>query len=134
MHCRLVTCALATIYVLSASVHAHPGSGIAVTGNGTIYFSDVSRRTIWKYSPEGELTPLLRDHWTRDLKLTPDGALYYEREGDANGSPAPRSLWRLKPSGEPERLIDFTHDLSRFSGEPFAVDVQGRVVTVPLGV
>jgi hypothetical protein len=127
MNYRFSLCALFLAAALGVAVHAHPGSGIVVSEDGTVYFADVSRRTIWKCSPDGTLAPLLRDHWTHDLKLTRDGILYYEVEGPSNGSQAPCSLWRLNPKGEPERLIAFTHDRSSFAGEPFAVDGSGNI-------
>lgn len=123
---RILAAALVTLF-LCASLRAHPGSGIAVADDGTIYFADVGRRTIWLYSPDGKLTPVLRNHWTHDLKLTSDGLLYFEREGDANGSAAPRSLSRIKPGEKPELLIDYTLDFASFAGEPFTIDDEGNI-------
>jgi len=110
-----------------ALASAHPGSGIAITPDGTIYIADVSRETIWKIAADGKAVPLLRDHWTHDVKLAADGSLYYEVEGDSDGGPAPRSLWRQNPDGTRENLIPFTHDFASFAGEPFAVDQDGNV-------
>ncbi len=125
---RMYSCVFVIVLgVLCASVLAHPGSGIVVTENGTIYFADVAQRTIWKVSPDGMRTALLRNHWTHDLKLTGDGTLYYEAEGDGNGGPAPRSLWRIEPDSKPERLIAYTNDFASFAGEPFTIDAEGNV-------
>ena len=106
--------------------HAHPGNGIVVAPDGTVYFADVARETIWKLSPDGDLTPLVRDTWTHCLYLAPDGTLYYEREEPAEGV-APCSFWRITPDGQRERVIAPQRDRRNFAGAEFAVDGEGNV-------
>ena len=119
---------LAACIALCACVaaHAHPGAGLVVADDGTVFFADVGRETIWKLSPEGELTPLVRDRWTHALFLAADGTLYYERE-IPNGGTAPCSLWRITPDGTHERLIAPQPDRRNFAGDEFVVDAVGNV-------
>ncbi len=89
---------------VSAVALAHPGDGIVVAPDGTIYFTDVGRKIIWKLSPDGTLSPAARDRWTHGLLLAADGTLYYEREVQ-RGDAFPASFWKMTPDGEQVRLI-----------------------------
>jgi hypothetical protein len=47
-------------------VLGHPGSGIVVTADGTVFFQDSVARTIWRVGRDGKLTPFhdkLGGHW-----------------------------------------------------------------------
>ena len=111
---------------ISLTAAAHPGSGVVVTPDGAVYFSDVSRRTIWHVPLGGEPAPLVQNSWTHTMALASDGSLYYEREEPAQG-PAPTSLWRITPDGVRTRLIPPQQDRSMFSGPDFAIDHEGNV-------
>jgi sugar lactone lactonase YvrE len=114
------------VLVLCHATLAHPGAGIVVRPDGTVCFTDISRRTIWEVAPDGERIPLVQGVWTHSIALAPDGALYYEREEPADG-PAPNSFWRIAPGGKPERLIAPQPDRSVFGGSEFVIDSAGAV-------
>ncbi len=119
---------LAIVGALAAAVvaAAHPGNGIAVAPDGTVYFADVARETIWRVPPGGGPVAAVRDRWTHSLQLAADGTLYYEREEPVEGV-APASFWRLTPEGRNERLIAPQSDRRSFSGGEFAIDEAGNV-------
>jgi sugar lactone lactonase YvrE len=50
--------AFAVLAVLQPAV-AHPGNGIVVAPDGTVYFADVHHETIWKVVPDG--APVVAD-------------------------------------------------------------------------
>ncbi|MFG0256668.1 MAG: hypothetical protein ACF8GE_02075 [Phycisphaerales bacterium JB043] len=112
--------------VVSMGAGAHPGNGIDVAPDGTVYFADVARQTIWRLDPSGSLEELVTDRWTHSLDLAPDGTLYYEREVVTNGV-APASFWRIRPDGTHERLIPPQSDRRQFAGGDFGVDHEGSV-------
>jgi len=78
------------ILALAESALAHPGSGIAVDGEGQIYFTQTNGKGTWKVNSKGELTLIsdVRHHWLdidlagnfsrshlKDFqRITPDGA------------------------------------------------------------
>ncbi len=106
---------------------AHPGDGIVMRRDGTIYFTDVARETIWKLSPDGVLSELRQNSWTHGLFLASDGTLYYEREVQ-RGEAWPCSLWKMTPEGEHVRLIEPQLDRMKFAGAPFVIDSKGHVL------
>src|SRR6266480_913262 len=78
------------ILALAESALAHPGSGIAVDGEGQVYFTQTNGKGTWKVNSKGELTLIsdVRHHWLdidlagnfsrshlKDFqRITPDGA------------------------------------------------------------
>ncbi len=130
MRCgRLCWLAVSLLICLSVSnvTVAHPGDGIVVTPDGTIYFTDVARRVIWKVSADGALSAEKRDRWTHSLFLETDGALYYEREVQRGADAWPASFWKITPDGQHVRLIEPQLDRREFAGGPFVMDKQGNV-------
>jgi len=121
----VVVAVFAALFLAPVGV-GHPGSGIAVRDDGTVIFTDISRRTIWEVAPGGEPVALVRDRWTHSLMLGPDGALYYEREEPVEGV-APCSFWRLGEDGAHERLIAPTRERRAFAGTVFALDAEMNV-------
>lgn len=105
----------------------HPGSGLEVAGDGTIYLADVGRETIWRISPEGEVSPLVTDSWTHELQLDGDGAIVYERE-HTGAEQAPRSLRRIDAQGNERVLIAPPADRGRFGSSAFARLADGSVL------
>lgn len=63
-NCRRLVLILAAASLLSATVIAHPGSGIAVDRLGQVYFLDTGSG-LWKIDTQGRLTKLsgLLNHW-----------------------------------------------------------------------
>ena len=112
---------IALLAVTVSPAAGHPGSGIVVTGDGTVYFTDVMNETIWALPPEGTLAPLQRNRWTHCLFLGDDGTLFYEREEPVDGV-APCSFWKITPDGDHVRLIAPESDRRKFAGAEFVVD------------
>src|SRR2546428_13119450 len=63
-NCRRLVLILIATRLLSASINAHPGAGIAVDRLGQVYFLDTGSG-LWKIDTRGKLTKLsgLRPHW-----------------------------------------------------------------------
>lgn len=118
--CFIVVGFLFASLLCSASAFAHPGHGIAVGKSGDVYFTDVARTKIWRYSKAGELSVAVADTWTHTLRLHEDGTLYFERELPADGV-APAELNRLSPAGQRTNVIPAETDRSRFGGSGFLV-------------
>ena len=59
---------------------AHPGDGIDVDSQRTIYFTDVKRQTLWKLSPEGDLTAALTGRWSHGLCVDAKNRVWLEVE------------------------------------------------------
>ncbi len=111
----------------SATAFAHPGHGIAVSKGGDVYFADVARTTIWRYSKAGELSVAVADTWSHTLRLHEDGTLYFERELPVDGV-APAELNRLSPAGLRQTVIPAETDRSRFGGSGFLVMADASVL------
>jgi len=64
INCGRIVLIIAAAFILSASVMAHPGSGIAVDRLGQVYFLDTGSG-LWKIDARGRLTHLSRTlfHW-----------------------------------------------------------------------
>lgn len=64
VNCGRIVLIIAATLILSASVTAHPGSGIAVDRHGQVYFLDTGSG-LWKIDAHGRLTHLSRTlfHW-----------------------------------------------------------------------
>jgi DNA-binding beta-propeller fold protein YncE len=63
-NCRRLVLLLVAISLLSTSLNAHPGAGIAVDRSGQVYFLDTGSG-LWKIDTSGRLTHLSRTlfHW-----------------------------------------------------------------------
>jgi hypothetical protein len=78
---------------------AHPGIGIVMNTEGTVYYTDLSH--VWKISPDGTHTVAVKDVHTHELYLDENDDLYGEHvwyEGEATdkwGS----YVWCLSSSG-----------------------------------
>lgn len=112
--------------LIAAAAPAHPGDGLEVAADGTVYFADVARETVWRVPLGEEPEPLVEDRWTHSLTLSADGTLYYERE-EPEGAVPPCSFWRISPDGEHERIIDPAPTRRDFGGSPFAIDLERNV-------
>ncbi|MFG0276066.1 MAG: hypothetical protein ACF8QF_13525 [Phycisphaerales bacterium] len=117
---RTRTIAVALLAAQSAA--AHPGSGVDVGPDGAVYFADVFRETIWRVTPGHDPEALIRNTWTHELTLPPDGdLLFFEFEGDGVGGPAPTGLRRWSEDAGVETVFPANHDRSHFGGEAFAL-------------
>lgn len=63
---------------------AHVGAGIAVDGEGRVFFIDNSRDRLWRMEPDGELTAVARGVHGDGLTILPNGTLVYPRDEPAS--------------------------------------------------
>ena len=120
MSIRVLGVCLLIAVLPALPVAGHPGSGLEVGPDGTVVFSDIFRRTIWRLAPDGTLSAAVTATWTHEFQFDAHGVLIFEREGD--GDPAPQSLWRLTPDGQTHRLLPPTADRMLFGGTALAMD------------
>jgi sugar lactone lactonase YvrE len=70
-------------------------NGIVATADGTIYFVDAFRNTVWRVQRDGGITPFVRGR--------PGGSLHLDRAGNIYGTHVERHgrtvLWRADPCG-----------------------------------
>ena len=59
-----------------SSSFAHPGWGLAVDSEGSVYFTDIEGLTIWKRLPNGTLQAAVTDVWTHHLFIDDQDNLY----------------------------------------------------------
>ncbi|MEM9674833.1 MAG: hypothetical protein AAF992_19725 [Bacteroidota bacterium] len=94
-------------YLLLASnlLTAHPGIGIVMDSQGTVYYTDLTH--VWKVSPDGSHTIAVSDVHTHQLYLDQEDNLYGEHvwyEGEATDIWG-HYIWRLNHDGELEHTI-----------------------------
>jgi hypothetical protein len=119
---RTPALALSLALAGASAAAAHPGSGVDVGPDGAVYFADVFRETIWRVKPGGAPEAVVRNSWTHELTLTPEGdLLYFEFEGDGAGGPAPTGLRRWSEARGVETVFPVNHDRAHFGGEAFAL-------------
>jgi hypothetical protein len=70
--------------VLAGLLYAHVGAGIAVDGEGRVFFIDNARNTLWRMEPDGALTAVARDVHGDGLTIRPNGTLVYPRDEPAS--------------------------------------------------
>lgn len=117
---------LTVLRLLPLTLTSHPGSGLEVSADGTIYVADVGSETIWRVAPDGSVSPLITNSWTHEMHLMADGTLVYERE-HTGYEQAPQSLRTISPDGEREVLIQPPPDRGRFGSNAFCRGPDGVV-------
>jgi len=117
---------LAVLRLLPLTLPAHPGSGLEVAADGTIYLADVGSETIWRVAPDGSVSPLVTNSWTHEMQLLDDGTLVYERE-HTGYEQAPQSLRTIAPDGKREVLIQPPPDRGCFGSNAFCRGPDGVV-------
>jgi len=123
----ITLCATLVLLGLPANGLAHPGWGIAVDSEGSVYFTDIERLTIWKRLPDGTLQAAVTGVWTHQLFVDAQDNLYYEREEYRSNVGPYYSVWRRSPSGEQTLLIPPTLDQTVFGGENVVLDASGAI-------
>ena len=87
------------------SVKAHPAWGIAVDGQGQVFFSDL--KNIWKLDDQGRLS-ILRpgDDHTHELNVDEAGNIYgAENSYDPATKKFFSAIWKITPSGPASYLL-----------------------------
>lgn len=129
---RLLAKVLALI--ASSAAMGHPGDGIAVAGDGTVYFSDVVRNVIWKADARGELSAFARGLHSHSIAMDKDGNVWAEHlrsTGEAGHIRGwERTLLRIAPTGERSIVLGPTFGTHDFGGSPFTCDADGAVVSL----
>lgn len=125
-----VALVLTVLRLLPLTLTAHPGSGLEVSADGTIYVADVGSETIWRVAPDGSVSPLVTNSWTHEFHLMEfgddAGTLVYERE-HLGYEQAPQSLRTISPDGERDVLIQPPPDRGRFGSNAFCRGPDGVV-------
>lgn len=97
---RAAACLL-LLSIPSVSVaRAHPGVGIVMDAGGNVYYTDLSQ--VWRISPAGAKSIVVRNVHTHELCLDSAGSLYGEHlwyEGEKTDKWGHR-IWRLDPDGK----------------------------------
>lgn len=84
---------------------AHPGIGIVIAGDGTVYYTDLSQ--VWQIAPDGGLSVAVPGVHTHELYLDEEGNLYGEHEwylGEATDQ-WKNYVWCLNKDGEFQKII-----------------------------
>src|SRR5688572_23144493 len=74
----------ALLFLISATMLAHPGVGIVMDSRGNVFYTDLSH--VWKIAPDGAKTIAVRGVHTHELALDSADNLFGEHlwyEGDA---------------------------------------------------
>lgn len=93
------------------SSSAHPGIGIVMDSNGTVFYTDLVQ--VWKITPDGRRSIAVRDVHTHELYIDKDDNLYGEHEwyeGEATDIWR-NSVWCLSSTGEFQEVIPPTEGL-----------------------
>lgn len=104
-------------------IFAHPGYGIVADGQGNIYFTDISRQTIWKIDAGKKLQAIAKGKWSHQLWMDGSSNLYFTDEEEIDGQRG-YSLWKFSADGKLTELIspslreDFPSDI-------FVIDDEG---------
>lgn len=94
----------------SVSMHAHPGVGIVMNSEGTVFYTDLVH--VWQIAPDGELTIAVKDVHTHQLYLDGDDNLYGEHvwyNGEARDTWS-YYVWCLSSTGELEQIVPPTEE------------------------
>lgn len=110
---------------LCSLVFAHPGYGIVADGRGNIYFTDISRQTIWKIDPGKELQAIAQGKWSHQLWMDSNDNLYFTDEEEIEGQRG-YSLWKFSADGKITELIS-PRLREDFPGDIFVIDDEGTL-------
>ena len=98
---------ISCIFFLLSSIiaEAHPGIGIVVNSEGTVYYTDLEH--VWRILPSGERSIAVRNIHTHELYLDDQDNLYGEHEwyeGEATDKWG-NYVWCLTKAGEFKKII-----------------------------
>ncbi|KAA3602051.1 MAG: hypothetical protein DWQ06_07505 [Calditrichaeota bacterium] len=107
-------------------VFAHQGFGILVDESENIFFTDISRQTIWKIDKNKNLIPLAKEFWSHQICFDKSQNLYFTNEEVVKGKNG-HSLWKLSKSGNLKQVIPPT-SRDKFISDIFLVSENEELV------
>lgn len=108
--------------LVPAAARANGGSGIAVDGQGRVYFVDAQRHVLWRVDRDGHRTALARDLKATFVTVTPDGTAYLPTDDFTNSF-----RWRItivRPDGTTRDSVLAT-DIAVKGGHTVGMDSLG---------
>lgn len=99
---------LAAFVFWTVIAHAHPGVGIVVARDGSVFYTDLAQ--VWRIPPGGRPVVAVPNVHTHELFLDDDGSLFGEHlwyEGEAVDKWGHR-VWQRKPDGSIATVIPAT--------------------------
>lgn len=133
MHSRLAVLVSGALLGLARLALAHPGAGIVITDDGTIYFAYGPGHRIWKVEPDGAASELVIGGLDSEFRVP--HSLYLDDQGRLiTASDAGSIVWRITPAGEKTRIYppdrwDGAGDVA-LGGDPFALTADGRIISL----
>ncbi len=116
-------CITAFLILSPLALISHPGDGIAVDSQGNIYFTDVNARTIWKYTTDHQLKPVVRDRWSHGLCIDSLNRLWIEVE--VNNTLY--SVKRISPDGVETHILGPVERGPEFYGVNLVADSENNL-------
>lgn len=129
---RAIVFALALL-ILPQRASAHPGTGIVVTDDGTVYFAHGPSSRLWKITPDGDATPLvaggLKDEFRVPHSLIADGPEHLITASDEGSI-----VWRISFDGTKQKIYP-PHNWNgvgavALGGAPFTMTPNGRILSI----
>jgi DNA-binding beta-propeller fold protein YncE len=116
---------------------AHPGSGIAVDKQGTVYCVDQMQDRLLKITPDGTVTTLARgvdgEGEKRQVRFVNPHHLVQDAGGNlfTCGDAGNTGIWKVQPGGEVMRYYPpenwYQQILIGSGGDPFGLDTKGNL-------
>lgn len=114
------------LFALCAPLMSHPGFGMAVAKDGTVYFSDVLNQTIWKFKPGSGVEAVLTERWAHHLALDGEGNLWFDHEEQTLGRWF-TSLHKMAPDGTVTEVQSPRVNRMTWDGNAWTVSPDGQV-------
>lgn len=128
-----VTLIAAILLGLTQLTCAHPGPGIVIADDGTIYIAYGPGHRIWKVDPEGNASELVVGSLDSDFRVPHH--LYLDAHGDLiTASDAHNAIWRIHTDGTKHKIYPPAEwngvGTVGLGGDPFTMTPDGRIVSI----
>ena len=121
---RIALAASCLFAILSAApLSAHPGTGIVTDRQGNVFYTDLVH--VWRISPDGRKSIVVRDVHTHELAIDANGRLYGEDSQYLGGDRYRHRVWRRDPDGRMHDVVPWTDGFWRQYG--FVTDARGAM-------
>lgn len=94
---RRILFAVLLLPVCAAATAAHPGVGIVVDREGSVFYTDL--KNVWRIAPDGRKSVAVPDVHTHELALDESGGLVGEDSEYLGGDRYRHRVWRRSPAG-----------------------------------